>query len=877
MDIQDRIRRLQSNVVRKRADDQRLSDVKSQQAAAMSEEEFTDAFKSQLQARDAKLMAKANVVTPGVNSSGVRPPAQQAARPAPQEDLATRAQKLLESYGPPPGKPRPQQGPAPMPMRKDAPRIPVDPTFGPQLDEELAQSGGAYGAERGQSDTVLMHRYLSGQGTPIDREYSGGPRVDRMPTPSQTGLSNKDYTESTPFRRALAARNATLAAPPAAAPAARDTHTERVGQLTEAGLTPAEAARVAADEHRIHGGVSPQLSDANHTPEAKAERARRIEGMRRTEARQDNFARSQLGGYLTGREAFEARAQQEGLRPAPAAKPQGWQPISQEDFTERAAGYGLSPEEAARAYGERPKATPANPHLGMSNAQQAQESRREAEWLKTMPGVHRKAATNDQAQYGDGTPADKITPEQYEARIERRNQERAALDPEFAAKRQLEKLAKASGKTPGEVEKDMFPTGRPQPSEAFQERQAARKAQHARANEAMWERKGYTGHLDEKTRSADAATVREGLSRLGQITGNPMYKDRLAALDAEDAAKGEHTRGMEKLTAEQQQALLMQNDAQAATENLEILGQKGAKAARDDQAVELDKGRKHDSMEKAADRGQALSVLEINQKHQLEQMEKQRELSKGEADQLSLLRQKEATHAAEIAEAKAAKDAKRQLTQTNAEGDAAVRVKQAERAAAGTPQSTANGYADEAFANPALSMGNSRNEMAAQLRSNHPQLSEDQALELATSTLRRRALMNAAGGSMHPGVRSHLTNEMKRLGDDGKPTVDAGGKPSTPMTQEEFRAYADTHAGMSPEQADAVYNDLNGVTSSAGKAELPPVPAGRVGPPRPSGTRRSGGAWRMPTPEEIEKERADRKQAAEDASKRQRKHPYSKE
>jgi hypothetical protein len=97
------------------------------------------------------------------------------------------------------------------------------------------------------------------------------------------------------------------------------------------------------------------------------------------------------------------------------------------------------------------------------------------------------------------------------------------------------------------------------------------------------------------------------------------------------------------------------------------------------------------------------------------------------------------------------------------------------------------------------------------------------------------------------------------------------------MTQEEFRAYASTHAGMSPEQADAVYNDLNGVTPSAGKAELPPVPAGRVGPPRPAGQRRSGGAWSQPTPEEVEKARADRKKAAEDASKGRRKHPYSKE
>jgi hypothetical protein len=663
-----------------------------------------------------------------------------------------------------------------------------------------------------------------------------------------------------------------------AAPVApRDTHSERIGQLTASGLTPDEAGRVAGFERSVHGGVSPQLSDANNTPDAQAARADRIRALRGKESQQDKYARSQLGGHLTGREAFEARARQEGLRGAPAAKPQGWQPISQQDFTDRAAGYGLTPEEAARAYSEKPKVTPTRPGA-MGNAQQAQDAREEAEWLKTMPGIHRKHATNDQAKYGDGTPADQITPEQYNARIERRNQERAATNPEYARERQIEKLAKSSGKTPDQVREDMFPNGVPQPSEEFKERQAARKAQHARANEAIWERNGYRGHLDAKTSSGDPATVREGLSRLAEITGNPMYLERMKAMDAEDAAKGEHTRGMEKLTAEQKHALGMQDDLQAGDIEMEGVRQKGAKDARDDQAVENDKGRVWESGEKAADRGQALSVLEINQKNQLEQMEKAGTISNESAEKLAELRQKEATHAAGIAEERAAADAVRQRDQTVTEGDQAVRVKQAEKAAAGTPQSTANGYADEAFANPALSMGNSRNEMAAQLRSNHPQLTEDQALELATSTLRRRSLLNASGGSMHPGVRSHLTNEMKRLGDDGKPTLDASGKPSKPMTQEEFRAYANTHAGMSPEQADAVYNDLNGVTTSAGQAELPPVPAGRVGPPRPSGERRSGGAWAQPTPAEVEKARADRKKAAEEASARQRnRHPYSKE
>jgi hypothetical protein len=831
MNIQDRIRQLQANVVRPGVNSagvrppaqqaapetpEQRSDRLSGEAAAMSEEQFTDAFKRQVQARDARLTAKA--ADSNAMIERIRAARQTGTGDAPQ--VSALAQQMMYR---PDGSVRP---------------VPSNAMLDKWSDID-AQAG---------------------------RKRQDGGHIAVPPSP--------------PRRASVAA----APAKPAAAEAeegplppvpSRDTNAERIEQLTESGMTPAEAARIAGFERSVHGAVSPQLSDANNTPEAKAERARRVEGLRRTEARQDDYARSQLGGHLTGREAFEARAQQEGLRGTPAAKPQGWQPISQQDFTDRAAGYGLSPEEAARAYSERPKATPANPGLGMSNAQQAQEARREAEWLKTAPGIHRKHATNDQAKYGDGTPADQITPEQYEARIERRNQERAAIDPEFAAHRQIEKLAKASGKTPAQVEADMRPRG---PSEAYLERQAARKAQHARANEAIWERKGYTGHLDEKTRSADPATVREGLSRLGQITGNPMYRERLAAMDAEDAAKGEHTRGMERLTAEQKHALGMQDDLQAGDLEMEGARQKGAKDARDDQAVENEKDRTWKSGEAAAEGGRALSVIELNQKNELERMEKAGTISNESAEKLAELRQKEATHAAGIAEERAAADARRQQDQTVTEGDQAVRVKQAERAAAGTPQSTANGYADEAFANPALSMGNSRNEMAAQLRSNHPHLSEDQALELATSTLRRRALMNAAGGSMHPGVRSHLTNEMKRLGDDGRPTVDpATNKPSAPMTQEEFRAYANTHAGMSPEQADAVYNDLNGVTPSAGRAELPPVPAGRVGPPRPAGQRRSGGAWSQPTPEEVEKARADRKKAAEDASKGRRKHPYSKE
>jgi len=55
--LEDRIRQFQSNVAGPAA--RRLSDERSAQAAAMSEEQFTDSFKRQVQARDAKLMAKA--------------------------------------------------------------------------------------------------------------------------------------------------------------------------------------------------------------------------------------------------------------------------------------------------------------------------------------------------------------------------------------------------------------------------------------------------------------------------------------------------------------------------------------------------------------------------------------------------------------------------------------------------------------------------------------------------------------------------------------------------------------------------------------------------------------------------------------------------
>jgi hypothetical protein len=367
---------------------------------------------------------------------------------------------------------------------------------------------------------------------------------------------------------------------------------------------------------------------------------------------------------------------------------------------------------------------------------------------------------------------------------------------------------------------------------------------------------------------------------LGQITGNPMYRERMAALDAADAEAAKHKQGMEKLTSEQQQALLMQNDAQAAAENMEILGQKGKKDSDDRQAAENKLARESDSAEKAADRGQALSVIERTHKNQLEQMEKAGTISDASAAKLAELRQKEATHAAGLAEAKAAKDAERQLTQTEAEGTQGVRVKQAERAAAGSPAETANGYADSAIADPSLSMGNSQNELAARIRTKHPEMSEDAAAELAASTLRRRTILHAgsAGGSINPAVRSHLTREMRRVGDDGKPVIGADGRPSKPMTKEEFRAYTETHASMPADQSDALFDRLNGIPS-AGAAELPEPPApGRAGPPRPSGTpRRSGGAWRQPTPEEVEKLRAERKAAADKARAGRppaRKHPY---
>jgi hypothetical protein len=611
---------------------------------------------------------------------------------------------------------------------------------------------------------------------------------------------------------------ANQAARPEESPVApRDTHAERIGQLTESGLTPDEAGRVAGFERSVHGAASPQLSDANNTPEAKAERARRIEGMRRTEARQDNYARGQLGGHLTGREAFEARAQQEGLRGTPAAKPQGWQPISQQDFTDRAAGYGLSPEEAARAYGERPAAMR---DTGNDRVLQAQGSRAQDEWLKTMPGVHRKHATNDQAKYGDGTPADKITPEQYNARIERRNAERAATNPEYARERQIAKLAKASGKTPDQVREDMFPTGVPQPSEAFLERQAARKEQHARANEAIWERNGYRGHLDAKTSSADPAVVREGLSRLAEITGNPMYLERMKAMDAEDAAKGEHTRGMEKLTAEQKQALLMQDDLQAGDLEMETLQQKGKADSDGRQAAELDKERTWKSGEAAAEGGRALSVIELNQKNQLEQMEKQRELSKQEADQLSLLRQKEATHAAGIAEEAAAKQYPRELGRIAAEGKAQEGVVGAKDAGKGTPSSYGRKRADEGLSAPGASVAGLEQSLANDIRTEFPNVGQEEALVQAQNELKASALRtadNIPGSDMPVGIRDHLKEEIRRGAD---------GQGKKPMSQVQFREYAIRH-GLSPAAADRVYSDLvNPPVPSTGNGALPPIPPG---------------------------------------------------
>jgi hypothetical protein len=769
MNIQDRIRRLQSNVVSKHAADQRMSDAKAEQASAMSEEQFTDAFKRQVQDRDAKLMAKAtapasvpqaesaenrirrlqsNVVKPGINSAGVRPPAQQAARP-----------------------------------------------------EES----------------------------------------------------------------------------PSALPVPRDTHAERIGQLTESGLTQDEAGRVAGSERSVHGAVSPQMSDANNTPEAKAERARRIEGMRRTEARQDNYARGQLNGHLTGREAFEERAQQEGLRPAPAAKPQGWQPISQQDFTDRAAGYGLSPEEAARAYGERPGVMR---DTGNDRVLQAQGSRAQEEWLKTMPGVHRKHATNDQAQYGDGTPADQITHEQYYARIERRNQERAALDPAFARDRQIAKLAKASGRTPEQVAEDMFPTGMPQPSEEFKERQAARKAQHARANEKIWERKGYRGHLHEKTLSGDPATVREGLNRLHTITGDPAYLERIKALDAADAETAAHTRGMEKLTAEQKQALLMQDDLQAGNIDMENLQQKGAKDERTDVAAENQRTREQAERELKLKQGHDLTLSEQTHKQELEKLKETVGLNAEQQRLLEHFELRKMTHAAKLSEDAANAGVPRAVTLSNAETDNAIRLEDAKNG--GGPASALSDSAGRHLNSPTYSYTSAEEALTTDAMTRH-KLPEEAARSQARVTLRKQELQHGAtaGAAMSQGARAHIREQIESPSNpDGTPMTDPTNpqKPRGKLSREEFRAYAQQNGSLTPAQADALYDDVTGVTTSAGQADLPPVPAGRVGPPRPSGARRSGGAWSMPTPEEVEKARADRKKAAEEASTKQRnRHPYSKE
>ena len=293
---------------------------------------------------------------------------------------------------------------------------------------------------------------------------TGRPRMVQMERPSsELPIGSPERTAAIRAEREKAAQRkpmerATEVAVDAVRTEANDgAREERRRQLTEAGLTPEEADRVEGIERSTHGDVSPQLSAANDTPEAKAERARRIEGGRRTEARQDNFARSQLGGHLTGREALEDRARQEGLRGSPAAKPQGWQPISQEDFTDHAAGYGLSPEEAARAYEERPDVMRGT---GNDRVLQAQASRAQEEWMKTMPGVHRKAAQRDMAKYGhDGN----MTNEQALARIDRAGAEQRALHPKVSREHQLKLLADKSGLSVDEVRRRMFPAGVPTP------------------------------------------------------------------------------------------------------------------------------------------------------------------------------------------------------------------------------------------------------------------------------------------------------------------------------------------------------------------------------------------------------------------------------
>jgi hypothetical protein len=612
------------------------------------------------------------------------------------------------------------------------------------------------------------------------------------------------------------------------APAApRDTHSERVGQLTASGLTPDEAGRVAGFERSVHGGVSPQLSDANNTPDAQAARANRIRALRGKESQQDNYARSQLGGHLTGREAFEARAQQEGLRGAPAAKPQGWQPVSQQDFTDRAAGYGLSPEEAARAYGERPGAMR---DTGNDRVLQAQGRRAQEEWLKTMPGVHRKHATNDQAQYGDGKPADQITPEQYEARIERRNQERASLDPAYARERQVAKLAKASGKTPEEVEADMFPTGVPQPSEEFKERQAARKSQHARANEKIWERKGYRGHLHEKTLSGDPATVREGLNRLHTITGDPAYLERIKALDAADAETAAHTRGMEKLTAEQKQALLMQDDLQAGNIDMENLQQKGAKDERTDVAAENQRIREQAERELKLKQGHDLTLSEQTHKQELEKLKETVGLNAEQQRLLEHFELRKMTHAAKISEDAANAGVPRAVTMLNAETDSAIRLEDAKNG--GGPASAMSDSAGRHLNSPTYSYTSAEEALTTDAMTRH-KLPEEAARSQARVTLRKQELQHGAtaGGAMSQGARAHIREQIESPSKpDGTPMTDPKNplKPRGKLSREEFRAYAQQNGSLTPAQADALYDDVTGVPQRAGEGAMPPVPPGGI-------------------------------------------------
>jgi hypothetical protein len=555
---------------------------------------------------------------------------------------------------------------------------------------------------------------------------------------------------------------------------------------------------------------------------------------RKTEARQDDYARSQLDGHLTAADAIAARkaaaAQAAAASHPDAPRADGsdtrWQPMSAKDFAARAAGYGLTPEEAAQAYSERPVEMTREPQMSngrmtaMGRVSQAQASRAQEEWLKTKPGIHRHQARQDQQKYGDGTPADQITPEQYSARVERRNQERAARDPAYGRQRQIERLAQASGKTPEEVEAEMFPQGAPQPSDKFKERQAAREAQKTGAQEQIWERRGSSAHLDAKTRSPDAAVVREGLSRLARITGDPngVYEGRLAAMDEADAATAKTKADAEAATVANAQAQTMQQGDIEGKVKIEGKVQEGQAAERKDVAAENELARKNTNQKEALDRGHELTKMEQAQKNTLEEKEATSKLSVAEAKQLLELQKQDAAFKARLAEKAAAADHTREQTTIENKGKADEGVERAKRP--DPIASSADTEVDRIFADPTATFSTGERQLAAKLRADSGgTMSEDAANQMASSTMRNRALTHASGnlGSMKPAVRTHLTQTIEN----------AGGDPPVPMTREDFRAYAADTGNLAPEQADAVYDSITD-PPTAGRADLAEPPAGNA-------------------------------------------------